>query len=135
MQCQGDIIWLVHAQSYWRMILLKDGLPELDHRLLTTWTIEDPVELLLDEIDSCLLAWSDHSSVSRPLGWWISSGPAEQSRLQHEIQVLRDELCLMQPIIDSSLGDLLLDDAGDLICKGETASLLSLAMAGSRGLL
>ncbi|MFL0773370.1 MAG: hypothetical protein AB8A39_01250 [Prochlorococcus sp.] len=131
---QGDLVWLVSRKGRWRMLLLRDGLPELDHGLGTSWQLDQPADELLAEIEACLHAWREQSALSKPLAWWITAGAAERTSLGEAITTLRDEECLGPSQFWTGTGQLLLEDAEAMFWTDELASLIALAMAGSRGL-
>ena len=130
---QGDIAWLVSSNGRWRLLLLRDGLPELERVLGTSWHLGQSSDELFQEIETCLLFWREDSGMSKSLAWWLTAGADEQQFLRREIQNLREEECLGPQQFWTGADQLLIEDAEAKIWQGELASLSGLAMAGSRG--
>ena len=75
---EGEWVWLVESEGIWRLVLLREGLPELDVALKATQlpSVRDEVLFLLD-------AWDQ---TQRQIGvrrsWWITAGPSWKGRWQ-----------------------------------------------------
>ena len=94
----GDLAWLVCERGMSRLILMRDQVPEVDHRLTST----EPVDCCV-EARACLQAWQMSLGEPRPLGWWLTL----------EDTSLSDWSCL----VDAELGERLLNQA--LACSPE----------------
>lgn len=73
---EGEWVWLIESEGIWRLVLLREGLPELDVALKATQlpSVRDEVLFLLD-------AWDQ---TQRQIGvrrsWWITAGPSWKGR-------------------------------------------------------
>ena len=60
------LVWLVEQQGRWRLLLLRNGFPEVD---LSLHALEYPA--LRDEVLGLVEAWDTEDSLS--LGWWVTA--------------------------------------------------------------
>ena len=73
---EGEWAWLIESEGIWRLVLLREGLPELDVVLKATQlpSVRDEALFLLD-------AWDQkqrHAGARR--SWWITAGPSWKGR-------------------------------------------------------
>ena len=67
---QGEWIWLIEHLGQWRLVVLCDGLPELDVSLQTS-----QVEPLREEVLFFLDAWDEkRHQVATDRSWWVTAG-------------------------------------------------------------
>jgi len=67
----GDLVWLLQQGRGWRLLVLRDGLPELDRSL--------PAEAFQESVQELLAAWQQHAGRSAtPLRWWITASAEEK---------------------------------------------------------
>jgi hypothetical protein len=89
----GDLAWLVAEEQSLRLVLFRQGIPEVDHALEEL----DPL-VCQREIRTCVAAWQACVDTPSALGWWLSL-PAEQV---DDWLLLVDgaagECCLNQPL-------------------------------------
>ena len=71
---QGEWVWLIEHHGDWRLVLLCDGLPELDVPLKAKqlMSLREEVLLLLEAWDQRL------GQVDGRRSWWITAGPSWQ---------------------------------------------------------
>ena len=75
---EGEWAWLIESEGIWRLVLLREGLPELDVGLKATQlpSVRDEVLFLLD-------AWDQKQrQVGVMRSWWITAGPSWKGRWQ-----------------------------------------------------
>ena len=73
---QGEWIWLIESEGIWRLVLLCDGLPELDVALQST-----QIKALKEEVLFFLDAWDQKQrQVGARRSWWITAGPNWKGR-------------------------------------------------------
>ena len=73
---QGEWIWLIESEGIWRLVLLCEGLPELDVVLRATQltSVRDEALFFLD-------AWDQKQrQVGVRRSWWITAGPSWKGR-------------------------------------------------------
>ncbi|MDC0260608.1 hypothetical protein OAK65_00660 [Synechococcus sp. AH-551-N17] len=75
---EGEWVWLIESEGIWRLVLLREGLPELDVALKATQlpSVRDEVLFLLDAWDKKQLQIGVRRS------WWITAGPRWKGRWQ-----------------------------------------------------
>ena len=74
----GEWVWLIESEGIWRLVLLREGLPELDVALKATQlpSVRDEVLFLLD-------AWDQKQrQIGVRRSWWITAGPSWKGRWQ-----------------------------------------------------
>lgn len=75
---EGEWVWLIESEGIWRLVLLREGLPELDVALKATQlpSVRDEVLFLLD-------AWDQkQQQIGVRRSWWITAGPSWKGRWQ-----------------------------------------------------
>ena len=75
---EGEWVWLIESEGIWRLVLLREGLPELDVALKAT-----ELPSVRDEVLFLLAAWDQkqrHAGARR--SWWITAGPSWKGRWQ-----------------------------------------------------
>ena len=75
---EGEWAWLIESEGIWRLVLLREGLPELDVALKAT-----QLPSVRDEVLFLLAAWDQkqrHAAARR--SWWITAGPSWKGRWQ-----------------------------------------------------
>ena len=75
---EGEWVWLIESEGIWRLVLLREGLPELDVALKATQlpSVRDEVLFLLD-------AWDQKQrQIGVRRSWWITAGPSWKGRWQ-----------------------------------------------------
>ncbi len=75
---EGECVWLIESEGIWRLVLLCEGLPELDVGLKATQlpSLRNEVRFLLD-------AWDQKQrQVGVMRSWWITAGPSWKGRWQ-----------------------------------------------------
>ena len=75
---EGEWAWLIEFEGIWRLVLLREGLPELDVALKAT-----QLPSVRDEVLFLLAAWDQkqrHAGARR--SWWITAGPSWKGRWQ-----------------------------------------------------
>ena len=73
---KGEWAWLIESEGSWRLVLLCEGLPELDVVLQATQlsSVRDEVLFFLD-------AWDQKQrQVGARRSWWITAGPSWKGR-------------------------------------------------------
>ena len=68
----GDLAWFVMEGKSMRLLLFRQGVPEVDHALEE----RDPL-VCQREIRACIAAWQARVATPSALGWWLSV-PTEQ---------------------------------------------------------
>jgi len=126
-QLPADLVWLVRQSGGWRVLLLNNGLPELD-RLIRDGEL-DPVlskpEALRQQLQRTLSSWDAQSGVAETdqanwqRYWWITARLADQAQW---LEWMAREV--HGPMLGVPKGDLQLEDAEapdpllDLALKG-----------------
>ena len=75
---EGEWAWLIESEGIWRLVLLREGLPELDVALKATQlpSVRDEALFLLD-------AWDQKQrQIGVRRSWWITAGPSWKGRWQ-----------------------------------------------------
>ena len=83
---QGDLAWLIECGTTMRLVLVRDGVPELDCSLRS----DDPAELRV-ALRARIAAWQNLCGARPTLGWWLSVSPDWQDALQPLIDPDRGE--------------------------------------------
>lgn len=89
----GDLAWLLVQQGAVRLILMRDRVPEVDHRLSAT-----DCAPCCAEARACLISWQQSQDVPRPLGWWITLDHASASDWSAVVDADSGEQCLNKPL-------------------------------------
>ena len=87
---RGDLAWLILDDKDGRLVLIRDGVADLDF-VLSRPTPASAADWIRERVN----AWRQRMQRVEPLGWWLSVAAAEQ----------RDWLA----VVDSDAGELLLD--------------------------
>ena len=87
----GHLAWLIQEGRSCRLVLLSNGVPELD-QLMTTPASD--LEGCQREVRAWLTAWQQRSPSSAELGWWLS--------------VAHDQADLWRTLVDEGRGECLL---------------------------
>ena len=87
----GHLAWLIQDGRSCRLVLLSNGVPELD-QLMTTPASD--LEGCQREVRAWLTAWQQRSPSSAELGWWLS--------------VAHDQADLWKTLVDEGRGECLL---------------------------
>ena len=88
-----DLALLLPHGQMMRMVLIRDGVPEVDRR----FKLEQP-DQLRDDIRRFVAAWRAESSVNRSLGWWFSLPDLDAEGLLPLIDLDRGEQRLDQAL-------------------------------------
>lgn len=76
MPLTGDLAWLLQQGSAWRLLVLRDGWPELE-RLFSS------ADALQSDLEALLLAWERHAGAASPaLRCWITAPAEARQQLQ-----------------------------------------------------
>lgn len=76
MPLSGDLAWLVQQGSAWRLLVLRDGWPELE-RLFSS------ADALRSDLEALLEAWERHAGASSPaMRCWITAPAEARQQLQ-----------------------------------------------------
>ena len=73
---EGEWVWLIESEGIWRLVLLREGLPELDVALKATElpSVRDEVLFFLD-------AWDQKQrQIGVRRSWWITAEPSWKGR-------------------------------------------------------
>ena len=74
----GEWVWLIESEGIWRLVLLREGLPELDVALKAT-----QLPSVRDEVLFLLEAWEQKQrQAGARRSWWITAGPSWKGRWQ-----------------------------------------------------
>ena len=75
---EGEWVWLIESEGIWRLVLLREGLPELDVALKATQlpSVRDEVLFLLDVWDQ------KQRQIGVRRSWWITAGSRWEGRWQ-----------------------------------------------------
>ena len=72
----GEWVWLIESEGIWRLVLLREGLPELDVGLKAT-----QLPSVRDEVLFLLEAWDQKQrQAGARRSWWITAGPSWKGR-------------------------------------------------------
>ena len=82
----GDLAWLIPAQRGLRLVLIRDGVPEVDHSI----PFDEPVAMR-QELRRVVSAWQALTSSSPGLGWWLSLPDHMVDMVSPIIDIDRDE--------------------------------------------
>ena len=75
---EGEWVWLIESEGIWRLVLLREGLPELDVALKAT-----QLPSVRDEVLFLLEAWDQKQrQAGARRSWWITAGPSWKGRWQ-----------------------------------------------------
>ena len=88
----GDLAWLVLEEKSMRLLLFRQGVPEVDHALEEL----DPLACQR-EIRACVATWQPSAAGTAALGWWLS--------------VPSEELDDWMPLVDGAAGECCLNQA------------------------
>ena len=89
----GDLAWLVVEEKRIRLLLFRQGVPEVDHAL------EEPDPLACQrEIRACVAAWQARADMSSALGWWLSVPTEQVDDWMPLVDGAAGECCLNQPL-------------------------------------
>ena len=89
----GDLAWLVLEEKSLRLLLFRQGVPEVDHAL------EDLDPLACQrEIRACVSAWQALVDSPSALGWWLSVPSEQVDAWMPLVDGAAGECCLNQPL-------------------------------------
>lgn len=83
---KGDLAWLIHGQRGLRLVLIRDGVPEVDYPIQIT----EPV-VMRQELRRVVSAWQSLTIRFTGLGWWLSLPDHMVDMVLPMIDVDRDE--------------------------------------------
>ena len=89
----GDLAWLVREEKSMRLLLRRQGVPEVDHALEQL----DPLACQR-EIRACVAAWQCLVDTPSALGWWLSVPRAQVDDWMPLVDEASGECCLNQPL-------------------------------------
>ena len=89
----GDLAWLVLEEKSLRLVLFREGVPEVDHALENL----DPLACQR-EIRVCVAAWQARAASLPPLGWWFSVKVEQVDEWLPLVEGAAGECCLNQPL-------------------------------------
>ena len=89
----GDLAWLVGEEKSMRLLLCRQGVPEVDHALEQL----DPLACQR-EIRACVAAWQGSVDTPSALGWWLSVPPEQVDDWMPLVDEESGECCLNQPL-------------------------------------
>jgi len=96
----GDLAWLIPAQRGLRLVLIRGGVPEVDH----TIQITEPA-VIRQELRRAVSAWQSLTSSAPCLGWCLSLPEHLVAMVSPMIDIDRDEqrldLCLNELVVAS----------------------------------
>ncbi|QBE70252.1 hypothetical protein SynWH8101_2686 [Synechococcus sp. WH 8101] len=76
MPLSGDLAWLLQQGSAWRLLVLRDGWPELER-------VFSSADALRSDLEALLLAWERHAGASSPaMRCWITAPAEARQQLQ-----------------------------------------------------
>ena len=90
---EGDLAWLVLEEQSMRLLLFRQGVPEVDHALDDL----DPLACQC-EIRACVAAWQARVVTPPALGWWLSVPRAQVDDWMPLVDEVAGEYCLNQPL-------------------------------------
>ena len=89
----GDLAWLVVEEKSKRLVLCRQGVPEVDH------VVEmDDLGACQREIRACVAAWRAMVDSPSALGWWLSVPPEQVDDWMPLVDGAAGECCLNQPL-------------------------------------
>ena len=88
----GDLAWLVVEEKSMRLVVFREGIPEVDHPLEEL----DPLACQR-EIRACIAAWQARAWTSS-LGWWFTVPAVEVDAWLPLVDGAAGECCLNQPL-------------------------------------
>tara|TARA_Y100000022_G_scaffold97948_1_gene84441 strand:- start:53 stop:688 length:636 start_codon:yes stop_codon:yes gene_type:complete len=89
----GDLAWLVMEEKSLRLLLFRQGVPEVDHALDAL----DPLACQR-EIRACVAAWQALVDSPSALGWWLSVPSEQVDDWMPLVDGAAGECCLNQPL-------------------------------------
>lgn len=89
----GDLAWLVQDEKSMRLLLCRQGVPEVDHSLERL----DPLACQR-EIRACVAAWQGLVDTPSALGWWLSVPTEQVDDWMPLVDEESGECCLNQPL-------------------------------------
>jgi hypothetical protein len=89
----GDLAWLVVEEKSLRLLLFRQGVPEVDHALDAL----DPLACQR-EIRACVAAWQALVDSPSALGWWLSVPSEQVDDWMPVVDGAAGECCLNQPL-------------------------------------
>ena len=89
----GDLAWLVLEEKSLRLLLFRQGVPEVDHALEQL----DPLSCQR-EIRACVAAWQAMVDPPSALGWWLSVPSEQVDAWMPLVDGAAGECCLNQPL-------------------------------------
>ena len=89
----GDLAWLVGEEKSMRLLLCRQGVPEVDHALEQL----DPLACQR-EIRACVAARQGSVDTPSALGWWLSVPPEQVDDWMPLVDEESGECCLNQPL-------------------------------------
>ena len=89
----GDLAWLVVEEKSLRLLLFRQGVPEVDHALEEL----DPLACQR-EIRSCVATWRARADMPSVLGWWLSVPSEQVDDWMPLVDEASGECCLNQPL-------------------------------------
>ncbi|QNI65932.1 hypothetical protein [Synechococcus sp. A15-44] len=90
---EGDMAWLVEEEKSLRLLLFRQGVPEVDHALEQL----DPLACQR-EVRACVAAWQALVDTPSALGWWLSVPTVQVDDWMPLVDEERGECCLNQPL-------------------------------------
>ena len=89
----GDLAWLFPHGSAVRLVLVRNGVPEVDQTFAREGTAPDA---LIAAIRRSVSAWCALTNDPAPLGWWFSFPESQQQTFLPLIDPGREDCCLNQ---------------------------------------
>ena len=89
----GDLAWLFPHGSAVRLVLVRDGVPEVDQTFAREGIAPD---VLIAAIRRCVSAWCALTNGPAPLGWWLSFPESQHQTFLPLIDPGRQDCCLNQ---------------------------------------
>ena len=89
----GDLAWLVEEEKSLRLLLFRQGVPEVDHGLDDL----DPLACQR-EIRACVATWRARVATPPALGWWLSVPSEQVDDWMPLVDGAAGECCLNQPL-------------------------------------
>ena len=89
----GDLAWLVVEEKSLRLLLFRQGVPEVDYALDDL----DPLACQR-EIRACVATWQARAEMPSALGWWLSVPSEQVDNLMPLVDGAAGECCLNQPL-------------------------------------
>lgn len=88
-----QVAWLFPHGSALRLVLIQDGVPEVDHIFSMA---DKPLNIVMSEVRRTVSAWQQLMNVRGMLGWWFSFPDSLQQSFMELIDIDRDERLLNQ---------------------------------------